>query len=168
MWLHPYKTLPQCSYLSFSLPISLLTSHRTTRSSHPTCEPPWKRCWSLWTNTAEDSTHTHTHTRIPGNPQLHFIYSILLLVSLQKISTANRGCGWNFLPIPQCTHTCAHTLSHTHLHTHVHTDMKALLLLTSDLVPEHFPAWILNTRPLRPDLNDPPQIPCKIIHHIVI
>lgn len=48
---------------------------------------------------------------MPGNPKLHFIYSSLLLVSLQKISTADMGCRWNVFLIPLLSHTYTQTWS---------------------------------------------------------
>lgn len=51
-------------------------------------------------------------------------------------------------------------------HTPAH--MKALLLLTSDLVPEHSPTWILNMCPLHPDLNDPLKYLANYSTHITV
>lgn len=130
----------------------MVTNHSTEEisffPSHLTHDPWWNCCRSLQTTTARVSatrtrTHTHTpphtHTHRPGNSQLWFLYPSLLLckryVQPQRL--------WSHLGLwPP--------------HTHLHTDIKALL--TSDLVPQNFPAWILNMRPLCPDLNDPHKI----------
>lgn len=124
----------------------------------------WKWIWNC------HCIHEHSHCVLLGNRSHHlnyepqwkwcrplwttmakasyFIHSILLHVSLQT------GAVHAIFSAYHCMDT--------------HTNMKALLAFTSDLVPEHSPTWILNMPSPHPNLNDPFQILCKIIHHIPI
>ena len=98
---------------SISLPVSLF---------HPLFPPDlWTSVEMMLVPVDHWRWHTHTHTHTSANPWLHFIYSSLLLVSLQKISKANRGCRWNFLHIYLDAHT--HTNTHTDTRTHICTCM---------------------------------------------